>query len=1023
MANSEIRKEKQKLDNNKNVKSTKKAMSNESSIQETETNSTKTIGQEAKANSKEANIKEKSKNNQTTKKSRIRMILVIIFILLFILVSYIILRGSYLEYKELGEAYVQEFFTNLKFKYSIMGINFIFLYILIYFTNRGIKKGLKQFFDKEKKPMPKILNKSIALVISVIVSAFMSSILTQKVLLCFSNASFRKTDPIFSLDISYYIFQKPLIDTLLTYFMGIMIVLTIYMAVYYIIVLNRYLDGVDRECLRESIFVKKIIRNVMIIAIIVGITTILNTQNILFGKITTIDNSETTTINGESGDIELTGANYTDAIIQRWGYTIFGILIIICVWRAISSFKKKNTKNVIISLGIIPLYLVILFLVMVSFDLIFVNSNRLDKERDYIAKNIENTKNAYNINVEEISLENSGTITQEEVEENQTIIDNIPIVTEDVVLSSLKANQTGTGYYSYRSANLATYEINGENRLCYVSPREILNSGRTYSNKTYEYTHGMGQILTSASTTTENGNVEYIQKEVSGEDDKLNTKQQRIYFGLETNDYIATNTKNKQEYDYTSEDGVEHTSTYQGNAGLNLSFIDRLILGITKGDLQLAFSVEITEKSKILLNRNIIDRAKKAMPYLLYDEEPYTVVTEEGKIVWVLDAYTVSSNYPYSQYTTIEYENKMQRINYIRNSVKVIIDAYDGTIEYYITDETDPIAMAYSKMYEGLFKKGIPEDISKHFKYPKYLYNVQSELLKTYHNDKVDIIYRADDIWDFAKYNSTRLSSSTGTILEPYYIMVKDGEEEKLGLIQIYTPNGRQNLISYLVGETEGETNKLKLYKFSEDSNIIGPMQLEQQIEQDEAISAEIDLLDTTGMRVTKQMIVVPIENTLLYIEPVYQTVLNDPANNVPTLKKVIVASGNKVAIGNTLEQALNNLLSRYAVDIEIENTEDIEGLIESIIRANNNLKESSQNSNWEMIGSDIQRLQELIDSLEKMKQEEEENQTNEENQINEEIQANEENNVDETGNIIDQGENGAIKTKNETNNIENGNI
>lgn len=242
--------------------------------------------EEEKVEEKKLQKNDVEKNNNTTKKSKIRMILVIIFILLFILVTYIILRGSYLEYKELGEEYLQEFYTNLKFKYSIMGINFIFLYILIYFTNRGIKKGLKQFFDKEKRQMPKLPNKSIALVVSAIVSAFMSSVLTQKVLLCFSNASFGKTDPIFGLDISYYIFQKPLIETILVYFIGIMIALTIYTAVYYIIVLNRYLDGVDRESLRESLFIKKIIRNVMIIAILIGIMTLLNTQNILFGTIT-----------------------------------------------------------------------------------------------------------------------------------------------------------------------------------------------------------------------------------------------------------------------------------------------------------------------------------------------------------------------------------------------------------------------------------------------------------------------------------------------------------------------------------------------------------------------------------------------------------------------------------------------------------------------------------------------------------------------------------------------------------------
>ena len=286
--------------------------------------------------------------------------------------------------------------------------------------------------------------------------------------------------------------------------------------------------------------------------------------------------------------------------------------------------------------------------------------------------------------------------------------------------------------------------------------------------------------------------------------------------------------------------------------------------------------------------------------------------------------------------------------------------------------------MAYSNMYEGLFQKDIPEDISKHFVYPKYLYNVQAELLKTYHNLKADIIYRADDIWDFAKSNKSNITRSTGSILEPYYTMVNNNGKEEIGLIQIYTPRDKQNLISYLIGTTEGETNKLVLYKFSEDSNIIGPMQLEQQIEQDEAISAEIESLNTTGTRVTKEMIVVPINNTLLYVVPIYQELLNDPSNNIPAVKRIIVSSGNKVAIGNNLKEALQNLLSREAVNIEVENTDDIEGLIDSIIKANDNLSESTENNNWEMIGSDIRRLQELINSLKAL--EAENDQTNNEN-------------------------------------------
>ncbi len=199
--------------------------------------------------------------------------------------------------------------------------------------------------------------------------------------------------------------------------------------------------------------------------------------------------------------------------------------------------------------------------------------------------------------------------------------------------------------------------------LVYLAPREIKNSGRTYSNKTYEYTHGIGEVVASATESSNAGNVQYVQKDVSGKDEKINISEPRIYFGLETKETIATNAKNKQEYDYTDENGKDYTSTYNGKAGLNLGFLDRLVLGISKGDLNLAFSNEMTNESKILINRNIITRAKKALPYLIYDENPYTVVTEDGKISWVLDAYTTSSSYPYSQYTTIEHDNIKEKMH------------------------------------------------------------------------------------------------------------------------------------------------------------------------------------------------------------------------------------------------------------------------------------------------------------------------------------------------------------------------
>ena len=362
----------------------------------------------------------------------------------------------------------------------------------------------------------------------------------QKFMLAVSNASFGVQDPIFGLDISYYVFLKPFIETAIFYIVVVFICLSLYTALYYVIVFNRYFDGIDGKMLKESLFIKKLTRNVMLIVIGIAILTILNTQNVMFGKILTVGD-----------DIEINGAGITEATIQVWGYTIFAFVIVIFAYRAIRAFKKGNTNKVLKNLAVIPGYLVILFIAMIGFDLIYVNSNELDKERDYISENIRNTKSAYNINIEETNLETSGTITEEEVKEEEIVINNIPIISKDAVLETLENNQSSAGYYVYPTATLSKYNINGQDKLVYLAPREIVNSGRTYTNKTYEYTHGRGEIITLATESTESGNIKYVQSDVSGSDEVINIEEPRIYFGLETNETIASNAKNKQEYDYT----------------------------------------------------------------------------------------------------------------------------------------------------------------------------------------------------------------------------------------------------------------------------------------------------------------------------------------------------------------------------------------------------------------------------------------------------------------------------------------
>ena len=890
---------------------------------------------------------------------KMRAIIVIIFIAIYALGTYVSLRGQYLEYVELGEQYVEKFFTDIKYKYSIMGITFVLLSIILYFTNKGIKKGLKPFFEQEKREVPKLPNKSITLIVAAIVSVIVSNDLVDKVLLFVSNASFGKTDIIFNLDMSYYMFIKPLVEALLSDFVKMMIALSAYMAGYYIIIFNFYFKAVDRELLRKSKLIKKLLRNAIIVSIGMALQNALNTQNIVTGKFLTLNNGT-----------ELTGAGVIESTIQLWGYLILSVIIVIAVIISVKFFVQNKMKKIVYPVAVVPIYLVTLFLVMVGYDCIFVKSNEFDKERKYISENIKSTQEAYNIKVKETSIDYSGTIKEDEVEKNDDVIDNITIVNKDLVKKSLKDTQTETGYYIYNSVSLAKYNINGKDQLTYVAPREAENNTISYNNKTYEYTHGMGQIIASATSVTEDGNVEYLQKDISGSDNILEVKEPRIYYGVETNSVAVTNTKNKSEYDYTDSDGVEHVNNYDGNSGIQVGFWDRLILAVKNKDIRLAMTSSISSESKILTNRNIVKRAKAVLPNLIYDENPYTVV-DDGKIYWVLDAYTVSDKYPYSTYTEVEYDGAKRNINYIRNSVKVIINAYDGEMTFYITDRNDPVIMAYLKLYPTIFSdysgKEIPDGIKQQMKYPKFLYDVQSEMLMVYHNVKEDVLYRNNDICAVTKYGTTSTKSKVAT-LEPYYAMIKtpDNDKSELGLIQMYTQNGKSNITSYLVGSCNGTECELKIYKYPTDSNILGPIQLDNQIDQDETISAELATINVTGSKISKDMKIIPINNTVLYVETIYQTMANEP-NQPITLKKVIVASGTKVAIGNTLEEAISNLLSQSAVNIEITNTEDVDGMIQAIINANKNLTESNDRNDWEMMGSDLKELQSLIDSLDKM--------------------------------------------------------
>ena len=452
-------------------------------------------------------INEKSKEQKTkvkNRKNKTRMYIVLAFILLVAIVGYVIFRGEYLEILELGEQYTNIFWQNVNYTTITFGINFVFLFIIIFWNNNRIKKALKPFFEAEKKEMPKLPNKSISLILSVIVSFITTKLILNQYILFANSTGFGSTDPIFGYDIGYFMFQKPFIETMVFYAMAIIVGLTIYTIIYYIAVFNIYFEGIDRDTLKNSKLLKQLFTNLKILAVLLAIFVFIKTQDIGFQKFLNLR---------EDSTYSIYGASVVDSTIKLWGYRILPIIIVLSVFMAIRAFNNSKTKKVVMWILVVPVYIIILLIVMAIAQIIFITPNELDKEKANIQNNIEYTKNAYGINSDVLTIENGGeTITKDTIKNFNDVINNIVIADEDTVLKDLNTVQTEKGYYKYNTAKIAKYRIDGKEQLVYVSPREITNESNTYNNQTYEYTHGYGAVITSATSTDANGNLKKIQR-------------------------------------------------------------------------------------------------------------------------------------------------------------------------------------------------------------------------------------------------------------------------------------------------------------------------------------------------------------------------------------------------------------------------------------------------------------------------------------------------------------------------------
>lgn len=702
--------------------------------------------------------------------------------------------------------------------------------------------------------------------------------------------------------------------------------------------------------------VKQLINVIIAGTVVVIMYNFLSHQDILIG-----DMLQKESVKGAY----LTGAGFLDVNIKLWIYRIISIVIIIAVYNFIRGIKKEESKKILFSIILIPATLIIVFIVNIAIDSIFLRGNDIDREKEYILQNIRATEEAYNINVENKEIAKGTDITSEKIKKDSELIEKLPMVTPDVVKETLENNTDNKekkSLYKYGNSNL----VKNGNAYDYLTTREIDDKDKTLTNKIYKYTHGNFGILTSSSKVNKNGYLLNVSEKFEGQElNGTKIKEPRLYYGENTNSNAIVNAKDIKEYDYPTSTLTNKENNYNGKGGIKLSLLERIALAITKGSTELVFNNNIVENTKVLLNRQIIERAKKILPNIRYDKDPYLVTKDDGGLAWVIDGYTVTSRYPYSQKVSIEADKGgKERINFIRNSVKVVIDAYNGTVDFYVTDTTDPFISTIMKTYPTLFKNynELSENIKKQMRYPQYLFDIQAKVLTTYHNSDVDNIYRADDRWEVAEVSGSGTRSSTSM-----YTLLKKGDELKPAIITTYTPEKRKNIVSYLVGQTENGANKLTMYRYNEKSELSLSF-IDTQIEKDEKVQKEMRELTTLGTELKTVRILLPYEDTTLYIKSIYQVFLNE--DSVPVLKKVIVANKGKVGIGNTLKEAMQRMLTENAIDIDVRDLANEDELKDAIIKQNKTLKDVMKQGDFEYTGKDIQRLVKLVDQLEEVSKE-----------------------------------------------------
>ena len=801
------------------------------------------------------------------------------------------------------------FWTLLSVKWGIFGVTFIvsvlYLWINLRFAARSIDLvGVESIFNRtfshpadasrtiEVDISPKLLVFAIDFAIVVLSLIFAMGVSAQwDTFLRFRyGGSFGIADPLFSIDLGFYVFRLPFYELI----QGSVTLLTV--SALAILTLCSVF-GVRQAKSSGKITVPSVVRRHFMVLLFIllanfGWGFILDHYDLVYSTLGVVH-----------------GAGYAAAHVTRAAYWVMtGASTLACVLLAIGFFRAR-TKLVVTGVVVYAaLYLVAVMALPSLFETFMVKPNELSLETPFLNHYIEFTRKAYKLDgIQETAYPALSDLTPDVIERNQDTIQNIRLWDSRPLLQTYQQTQAIRLYYQFYNVDVDRYRLADGYHQVMLASRELASQlpseAQTWVNETLQFTHGEGLVMNSVSNTTGGGLPQYLVDNVPAESQYgLNITQPAIYFGEVAPGYKIVSTGIK-EFDYPK--GNENVyASYQGKGGILLNSIwKRLLFAWTQKDINILLTSYLMPQSRIQIWRSVQERVSQVAPFLLLDHDPYAVLSQ-GKLYWIQDAYTVSDRYTYSNVQT---NGSAQGMNYIRNSVKAVVDMYDGTVALYAMDSKDPVLDMYERAFPGVFKDltELPADLRAHLRYPEDLFGIQSTQYETFHMTDPQVFYNREDLWvpPQEKYD--------GAVnpMDPYYMLMKlpgSGQLEYL-IMTPFTPQKRDNMIAWLAARCDfPDYGKMLFYELPKDKLIFGPNQISAMIDQSTTISQQLTLWDQKGSGVIRgKLIVIPIENSFLYVVPLY---LKAEGTNFPQLKRVIVATGDKVVMEPTLDEALASL-------------------------------------------------------------------------------------------------------------------